>query len=255
MKIESIKKGKKNTYIITIDQKELVLYDDIIVKYSLLPKKEITAQELEKIQKENNNLEAYYMSLKQITTRLRTKKELKTILEKKEFSNKSIENALDKLEKEGYLKEEIYIKAYLNDAFRFSSDGPYKIKRKLLDLGNSEKCINEGLENISKKEWLTKLERLFTKKAESKHNDSMIKWQQKCEIYFYNLGYPKEWIREISAKFNWQEDDAIIKKEYEKLQRKLSRKYQGEELKFQTKKKLYEKGFTSEAINNAISQN
>ena len=48
MIIQKIKKGKQNTYEITF-QNEIkhVFYDDIVVKYRLLPKKEIKDQELE----------------------------------------------------------------------------------------------------------------------------------------------------------------------------------------------------------------
>ena len=97
MKVETIKKGKKNTYILTIDKKKFVLYDDLIVKYCLLPKKELTIKELESIQKENNNLEAYYVALKLIANRLRTKKEIKNSLSKKEFPASSIQKAIEKL--------------------------------------------------------------------------------------------------------------------------------------------------------------
>ena len=38
MKIMKYKKDKLNTYIVTIDMKDYVLYDDIIVKYELLSK-------------------------------------------------------------------------------------------------------------------------------------------------------------------------------------------------------------------------
>lgn len=254
MKIEKLKKGKKNTYLLTIDSKEILLYDDLIVKYGLLPKKEITEKKLEDIRKENNSLEAYYIAIKQITTRLRTKNELKTILEKKEYSKDVINETLILLEKEGYLNEEKYIQAYLNDAFRFSNDGPYKIKRKLIELGTSENNIETSFLRISKDDWIKKLQKLFIKKASSKHHDSKIKWQQKCETYFYNLGYPKDWIEGISKNFTWQEDTTIIKKEYEKLYRKISRKYQGEELKFQVKRKLYEKGFSKEEITNIMNE-
>ncbi len=248
MKVETIKKGKKNTYILTIDKKKFVLYDDLIVKYCLLPKKELTIKELESIQKENNNLEAYYVALKLIANRLRTKKEIKNSLSKKEFPASSIQNAIEKLEKEGYIKEENYIKAYLNDAFHFSNDGPYKIKRKLVDLGNSEEKIENELNNISKKDWLQKLEKLFSKKATSNHKEGINKWRPKCEMYFYNLGYPKDWIEEISQKQVWEEQKNLIEKEYNKLYQKWSRKLRGEELKFQLKRKLYEKGFTKEQI-------
>ena len=47
-------------------------------------------------------------------------------------------------------------------------------------------------------------------------------------------------------------DNTIIKKEYEKLFNKLSRKYKDKELYSQIKNKLYQKGFSYDEINNYI---
>ena len=79
MKILKYKKGKRNEYQIITDKGEYVLFDDMIIKYELLLKKELKEQEWNKILKENQLLKAYYESLKAINKKLRTKKELKNI--------------------------------------------------------------------------------------------------------------------------------------------------------------------------------
>ena len=70
-------KLKNNKYEVLIDETKVVLYDDIIVKYSLLLNKEISKNELDKIVEENNKLDSYYKALKYISVKLRTKKEIK----------------------------------------------------------------------------------------------------------------------------------------------------------------------------------
>ena len=109
MKILKYKKYKGNEYKILTDEKEYILYDDIIIKHELLLKKEIKNQEWESILKENNLLKAYYDGLKAVSTKLRTEKELQTLLRKKEYSNKEIDYAICRLTKEGYLNNLIYI--------------------------------------------------------------------------------------------------------------------------------------------------
>ena len=99
MKILKYKKGRKNEYKILTDEKEYILYDDIIIKHELLLKKEINPQEWDLILKENNLLKAYYEGLKAINTKLRTEKELKAILTKKDYQTKEIAYALDRLTK------------------------------------------------------------------------------------------------------------------------------------------------------------
>ena len=44
----------------------------------------------------------------------------------------------------------------------------------------------------------------------------------------------------------FKDDSDIAKKEYEKLYKKLSSKYEGAELEFKIKQKLYQKGLTYE---------
>ncbi len=256
MKIAQIKKGKRNLYIITFEnQQNMECYDDIMVKYALLPKKELSETELEQIRNENHELESYYLALNYMTKRLRSKKEIKEYLKQKNYSTKEIENTVNHLQEKGYLNEDIYIESYLNDNFRFSANGPDKIQKSLEDLDFNKNKINEKLEQITKEEWCTKLRHLFQKKATSTHNDGTEKWKRKCEIYFYNLGYPKEWILEIENTIEWKDDITKLEKEYHKQKQKWSRKYQGNELNFQIKRKLYEKGYPKEIIDNFLNHN
>ncbi len=249
MVIKQIKKNKKNTYEITFQSGiKSVVFEDLIVKYRLLPNKEISNSDWKNIINENDTLSSYYLAIQYLTIRLRTKKELRQYLRKKQVDNTLIEETIKKLEQEGYLKEEEYIRCFFHDSFRFSSDGPLKIKKKLLDHGLQEEKIEAVKSEISLSDWLFKLEKIFQKKANSHHTDGLEKWKQKCIQYLIQLGYPKEWIMDILPKIEWMKDNSIINKEYEKIKRKLSRKYEGNELEFQIKHRLYLKGFQKEEI-------
>ena len=64
MKIVNYKKKKNNLYEITFaDNSKLDIYDDVILKYGLLLKKEITKDELFKLVQDNKKLESYYVAL------------------------------------------------------------------------------------------------------------------------------------------------------------------------------------------------
>ncbi len=244
MQIKEIRKGKKNTYELTLENQEtFLLYDDILVKYSLLPKKEISEKELKQIKEENNNLKSYYVALDYLNRKMRTKKELEKLLSKAEFSKKSIQFAIQKLEEMGYLNEKIYAQSYLHDTFAFTNDGPLKITRKLTDLGLQEQVIQDAMQMIEKEAWQEKLNHIIEKKARGRHTDGPSKWKLKCLQYGINLGYPKAWVTEAIEKLPWQEDQELLKREKEKLIRKLSRKYSGSELEFQVQRHLYNKGF------------
>ncbi len=248
MKITNLKKRKQNQYEIIIEKEKDMLYDDIIVKYALLPNKEITKQTWEKIKKENNQLGAYYEAIHYLNTKMRTKKEVNKYLKKCSFASEEIEFAIQKLEKEGYLDERKYLEAYLSDALRFSNDGPKKMKQKLTELGLSQTKITEMIQAIPKEIWQEKIVHLLQKKADSTHHEGLEIWKRKCIEYMKNLGYDLEEIISASNQILWKQDESIIQKEREKLTRKWMRKLTGKELEFQVDQKLYQKGFTKEEI-------
>ena len=78
MKILKFSKLKSNRYNVTLEDGEVLkLYDDVIVKYSLIRYKEIKDEELDDLIKYNESLDAYYSALKYLTIKLRSEVELK----------------------------------------------------------------------------------------------------------------------------------------------------------------------------------
>ena len=80
------------------------------------------------------------------------------------------------------------------------------------------------------------------------HNKGGVVLRQKISLDLKNMGYEISLINEGLSKFDFSQDASIVKKEYEKLYRKYSKKYQGVELETMIKKKLYEKGLTLEEL-------
>ena len=115
MKILKFSKLKSNRYNVTLEDGEVLkLYDDVIVKYSLIRYKEIKDEELDDLIKYNESLDAYYSALRYLTIKLRSEVELKKYLSKK-YESDVIKDTIDKLKKDGYLNRELYIKCYIND--------------------------------------------------------------------------------------------------------------------------------------------
>ena len=108
MKIISYKKIKQNKYEVTLSNNESVLlYDDIILKYELLTKKEIDNQKLKEIILDNSKYDVYYAMLKDISKKFRTEKELRSKF--KDYDNEVVDYAIKRLKNEKYLNNELYI--------------------------------------------------------------------------------------------------------------------------------------------------
>ena len=249
MEIQSFKKKKNNKYeIIFKDQSNIDLYDEVIIKYNLLANKKMDKQLFEEIVKYNASLDAYYISLKYLNSKMRTKLEIRKYLERKDFDNKTINETIEKLEKNKAIDENLYIKAFVNDQINFSNIGPNKIINKLNTLGICKKDSLEYINSIDKTVWIEKLEKLINKKIKINKKYSLMMLKNKITTSLYNEGYDKNIIIDVLNNIDIDIDSSIINKEYEKLYNKLSKKYEGSALEYQIKIKLKSKGFTNEEI-------
>lgn len=244
MKIQKYVKDKQNKYKVIIDDEQYVLYDDVIIKYGLLMKTEITSEYLNEIVAYNDQLKSYYESIKYINKKLRSEKEVREYLIKKEISNDIINNTLKKLKETGYINNEMYLKAYISDQINLSNNGPKKIIKNLIKLGLNEEDIYDKVNDINESIWNDKIEKYIEKKIKTNHNSSSTMLKIKITNDLINLGYEKENILPILNRYTISDRD-IYQTEYEKAKRQLSKKYEGYELERKIKERLYRKGFKS----------
>ncbi len=243
MKIERYKKGSGGKYRILLDNGEvLILYEDVILKFNLLLKKDISDKDLIEINKYNQECEVYYVALDSVNRRFKSVYELEEVLRRKQYSKEFIALAVEKLLKQGYLDDRLFSKSYINSQILTTNKGPLKIKRELLDKKVPLEIIDEELLNYSEDEQLAKIEKLTTKMLKTNRNRGGIVLKQKIINDLKNLGYENDLITKIVSQQNFSNNDDIRKKEYEKLRKRLSRKYSGVELERKIKEKLYQKG-------------
>ena len=244
MKIEKFKKRPNGLYTIYLDNFNTYdFYEEIILKYELLITKNIEEIKLNKIIDDNKNYESYYEALKTLKRTIKTKEEIIKLLKEKKYNKTSIEFAIKILEKQGYLNDKNYAKSYVHNAIITSNKGPKKIEQELIKKGVTSLDYNEALEeftNVLEKE---KIEKLISKKIKSNHNKSAKILKQKIELDLINNGFSKDIIKEVLNSLNIEEDDDIMKKEYQKYYNKLSKKYSGKELEYKLKQKMYSLGF------------
>ena len=250
MKIINIKK-QNNKYKIKLEGNITIeTYDEVIIKNNILYKKEIDENLKEKIEEENKFYNTYNEIVKLINKKLRSEKEIKEIMKKKEIKNQ--EELINKLKSSNLTNDELYAKAYIHDRISFSNDGINKIKKELVNQEIDEDIIENELNKIDRKDQKEKLEKLIIKKlnTNTKYSNKIMK--QKITNYFINLGYDKEEINEILNR-EQIDNNEIIKREYNKLINKYKTKYEEEKLKYIIKQKLYQKGFNIEEINNLVN--
>lgn len=244
MKVNKFKKVGKNKYKVFFDNTELLLYEDIILKYELLTRSDIDTDLIDEILVENRWYDAYDRALSYIEVKMRNRKEIIKYLERYEYDSKTIESVIEKLDQIGLLNDKRYIEAYINDKVNLSNDGPYKIKNSLIDLDFDESDINSYLNTISYNTWKEKLEKLVNKKKSIMKNKSYYMFIQKMKNDLYNLGYHKDMIEEVLSNVEYESN--AIDKDFEKA----NRKYNGEKSKIVNS--LLRKGYSYDEINSKL---
>ncbi len=250
MEIVKFKKGKSNIYELELSNGlKFKLYDDVIVKFNLLVNKRFDDKKFEEIIHYNDSLEAYYETIKKLNTKMRSEVEIRELLKRKGYSDNIITDTINRLKKDGYLNRKIYIKSYISDAFRFSNDGPDKIRRNLNKLGFNNEEIDEFLDL----DFTEKVIKIIDKKVKSNTKYSNYLLKQHLNNYLINLGYPKELFINYLNDINTNNKD-ILKKEANLLFNKYYKKYEKNELKYFLKDKLYKKGYNSEEISEVLNE-
>lgn len=251
MKIGKYTKLKSNKYSVEIDGISVKLYDDVIVKYELLRRKEIDDNLFKEMTEYNDRLEAYYKALKYISKKLRTEKEIEKYLSE-EYSRSVIRETIERLKKDGYLDQQLYLKSYLADQVNLGNYGPNKIKKELIKLGLNEEDIISKIEEISDDVWLAKIEKIVKKRISSNKTYGNNKLKEKLLYDLSNLGYYKWMIEEVIDKSAFSSNISLVEKEYNKIYNKWSKKYSDYELENKIIAKLLSKGFYYEEIKNVM---
>ena len=177
-----------------------------------------------------------------ISTKWRSEKEVTEYITKNEVSSKLQDRVIKELKKNDLLNDKRFAKSYANDAISLRKNGPYKIADDLKKLGISDSIIEETLNNLDEEEINSNLVNIITKKNKLNKTNSLYQLKNKLANELIRLGYDASLVH---TKLNelLKEDKSIYQKEYDRLYKKYSKKYSGNELKYKVKQALYQKGF------------
>lgn len=197
LKIEKYEKIGKSKYRLYLNNGEVIdTYDEVILKNDLLLKKELDNYLYQKIIIESNIQEYYNACIKYIGVRIRSVKEIRDYLKRKNVIDEDIDYIVDKLEKEKYLDDNHFCECFIKDKLKFTTMGEYKIIYELKKHNISEKIINQNKHLISKDVLIEKIDKIITKQISSNHKLDKQKLRNKIYNHLLNLGYTSSLIVE-----------------------------------------------------------
>ena len=254
MKITKIEK-KKRLYLIEIDGSDnLYVTEDTIVHFMLSKGMSLDDALLKDIQSfaqfsYGKNLALYYISFKQ-----RTVKEVKQYLEKHEIDTRYIPDILDNLIAEDWLNDQQYVENYLAQNLHSGDKGPYILKQKLMQKGIDTQVIEQGLAQLDFSEVAEKTAKKLLKKYQSKLSSKSL--TDKIIQNLMNKGFSYDEAKTAFEKLDTDKDEEqeqeLLYQALDKQHRKLSKKYDGYDLKQRLIQHLMRIGFAYDDIQTAL---
>ena len=149
-KVEIQKKNKDKVNVFIDNEFYHGLYLDTCIKYSLKENMEIELARLDEIILESEKYLAFNKVVAYIGEGLKTKKQIRDYLKKKEYSKTTVEYVIEKLVEYKYLDDEkycdVYVKTYRNKY------GKNMLRTKLIEKGISREIIENTLNEFESEE-------------------------------------------------------------------------------------------------------
>lgn len=145
-KVEIQKKNKDKVNVFVDDEFYHGLYLDTCIKYSLRENLEIDLERLDEIVLESEKYLAFNKVVAYIGEGLKTKKQIRDYLKKKEYSKNTIDYVIEKLIEYKYVDDEKYCETYIK-TYR-NKYGKNMLRVKLTEKGVSREIIDDFLNDF-----------------------------------------------------------------------------------------------------------
>ena len=189
-----INKGK-DKYQVFFDNDEILdTYEEVIIKYHLFEDKEIDKMLYKDIIKDTSLQEKINDCLKYIKVRLRSEKEIRNYLLKKNTSLEDIDLIISKLLRSNLLNDDFFCRCFINDKLKLTSLGDYKIKQELKKYGIDDEIVLKYEYLFDKQLLEQKMDKLINKYLKSSKNKNINYLKNKIYSNLMTQGYDVEMI-------------------------------------------------------------
>ncbi|MFW7395062.1 RecX family transcriptional regulator, partial [Vagococcus fluvialis] len=199
----------------------------------------------------------YQIALSFLNFQLRSEKEIKDQLKKKEISGEGITYVINKLKDLSLLDDLVFAESYVRTVMKTQDKGPQQIKQSLFKKGISEENISKALELFvfdDQEEAAKRLAEKALRKYQSKSHKEQI---QKVRQHLFTKGYSGDVINIVMSDLEIEKDEDeeydLLVAQGDKLWRKhgrLDRSKRNQKIK----QSLFQKGFDFDNINRYIEE-
>ncbi|MFG6149666.1 recombination regulator RecX [Halobacillus sp. B23F22_1] len=255
-------KKNKNRYNIYLDRGQGEAYgfsvdEDILIKYRLSKSTELEESTIEALIQKDTIHKVYTQTINYLSYRMRSEKEIRNYLVKKEVDEEHIDEIIRRLYQEKLLDDLEFAKALVRTRINTSTKGPLMLKKELIEKGVDASLADEAVQEFPFDQQVEKAVKLAEKKLKSDRKKSQRQQIQNVQQHLMQKGFNSDIIKESLTQLPEEEEDQeweAVVFQGEKFLRKYERKSEGYELKQKVKSGLYRKGFSFELIDRFIEE-
>ena len=190
LKIEKYEKIGQSKYRLYLENGEVIdTYDEIILKNELLLKKELDSYLYNQILIESKIQELYNSCIKYISIRIRSTKEIRDYLKRKNTEEEDINYIIEKLLTNKFLDDSRFCQCFIKDKLKFTTMGEYKIIYELKKHNITQEIIDYHKDLFDRDILVDKIDKIITKQINSNRKLDNYKLRNKLYNHLLNLGY------------------------------------------------------------------
>lgn len=205
------RKGRYNVYL---DGKyAFPVAETTLIEFSLMKDVELTDKQVKEIQDRENVNKAYGDAVNFLSYQLRTEKEIKEYLYKKEYHKDAVETTLERLRELHYLDDNNYAKSFINTQLRTTANGPKIIQQKLVKKGVPNNIIQDKISEIDQDILLENAVEFAKKQVRKQKRASFQQMLTKVKQSLYQKGFDGEITNQAIKDLHLEvdEDEELIK--------------------------------------------
>lgn len=199
------RKGRYNIYL--DGQYAFPVAETTLIEFRLMKDVELTDGQIKEIQNRENINKAYGDAVNYLSYQLRTVKEIKEYLYKKEYHKDAVEMTIDRLKSLRYLDDSAYSTSFINTQLRTTANGPKIIEQKLIQKGVPQNIIQDKMFEINQDTLLENATEFAKKQARKQKRASFQQMLTKIRQSLYQKGFSKEIIEEAIKNLDLEVDE------------------------------------------------
>lgn len=179
---------------------EIMVHEDILVRYRLLSGKEIEPQLLTTLEYEGEVQQGYIKAINYISYRPRSTFEVKQYLLRKQVAEQSIADILNRLTEQRYLDDAQFAQKWIENRQLLKPKGKYALQAELKEKGIAADIIQDALSTLDMDRQMEQAEETARKKMRQIRDKEWKDARLKLMRFLSYKGYEMDIIHQVIAK-------------------------------------------------------